>query len=69
MVALETRVIEELDSVTFYRSDLIILEPLKASPIFEDSITLMSNIDFSLDNPKILTIMQNLNSSSKPNYG
>lgn len=57
MVTLEARIIEKLDSITLSYFDLVALEPLKVGLIFKDSNTLISNVEFSLDDLEILAIM------------
>ena len=57
-MALEARALEELDGITPCRTDLIIPEPPKAAAISGDPVALMLDVEFSWDDPEILTIMQ-----------
>ena len=57
MVSLKVQVIEELDEVTPHYLDLVIPESPKQGPVFKDSITLISDIDFSLSDLELLAII------------
>ena len=47
MVALEARALEELDSITPRRIDLVILKPSKAAAIPSDPVALILDVEFS----------------------
>ena len=47
MVALKARALEELDSITPHRDNLVIPEPPKVAAIPGDPVALMSDVEFS----------------------
>ena len=68
-MALEARALEELDGITSYRDDLVIPKPPKVAAIPGDPVALMSDVEFSWDDPEILAMMQDSDSISGQDLG
>ena len=65
MVALEARALEELDSITSRQIDLVILEPSKVVAIPNNSVALISSVEFSQNDLEILAMIQDSDSISR----
>jgi hypothetical protein len=57
MLALEARALEELDGITPQRKDLLDPSPEKPFAIPGESVAVMSELDFNVEDPKILAML------------